>query len=64
MGVLTKKQLDEVWNQGLDQRVKRFHAFLVERGLMPLSVPEHLFSDHVYEVLLLKYFVKDEKVQQ
>jgi predicted SAM-dependent methyltransferase len=62
MGVLTKEQLDEVWREnGLERRMKRFHRFLIERGLLPMSVPEHLFLDHLYNEILVNFFVKGVK---
>lgn len=60
MGILTEKQLEEVWaKRGLKHRMKRFHRFLVERGLLPVSVPEHLFLDHIRNDILESFFVKD-----
>lgn len=59
MGVLTEDQINEVWNErGLKRRMKRFHKFLIERGLLPMSVPEHLFLDHFYNDILTNFFVK------
>jgi predicted SAM-dependent methyltransferase len=59
MGILTEEQLEEVWSdRGLEFRMKRFHKFLVERGLLAMSVPEYLFLDHLRNDILSSFFVR------
>lgn len=49
--MLTKEQLDNVWkDQGMKYRMRRFHAYLTDRGLMPY-INVNKFSSHVYELL-------------
>lgn len=65
LGVLTEEQLEKVWNEhGLEWRLRRFHKFLLERGLLPMSVPEHLFLDHIHDEILHNFFVKGVKEHQ
>ena len=60
MGVLTKEQLDQVWReQGMKYNMRRFHKYLMERGLLPY-INVNKFSHHVY-VLLDKFFVQGMK---
>lgn len=60
MGVLTKEQLDLVWNErGLKHRIGRLRGWLLQRGLHPFISAEKL-QRHVYEVLLA-FFVKDHE---
>lgn len=62
MGVLTDKQLEKVWDeQGMKHRIKRFYGFLTDRGLLPMSVPEDIFIDHIHNDILRKFFVKGVK---
>lgn len=62
MGFLTDKQLDQVWDeQGLKFRIKRLHGYLTDRGLLPMSVPEDIFCDHIHNDILRKFFVKGVK---
>ena len=62
MGMLTEEQLNKVWEeQGLKNRMVRFHKFLLERGLLPMSVPEYLFLDHIKTDILHGFFVKGVK---
>lgn len=65
MGVLTEEQLEKVWEEnGLNVRMKRFHKFLLERGLLPMSVPEHMFLDHFRNDILESFFVKGVKMHK
>lgn len=60
MGVLTEEQLKEVWERGgMKFNMRRFHAYLTERGLMPY-INVNKFSNHVYD-LLNKFFVQGLK---
>lgn len=60
MGVLTKEQLDEVWEkQGMKYNMRRFHQYLMERGLLPY-INVNKFSHHVYD-LLDKFMVQGMK---
>jgi len=59
MGVLSEEQLDHVWDEkGLRRRMIKFRKFLIERGLSPISVSEHIFLDHIKEEVLHAFFVK------
>ena len=59
MGVLTEEQLEDVWeNKGLKYKMTKFHKFLLERGLLPMSVPDYLFLDHMKNDILKNFFVK------
>lgn len=56
MGVLTKEQLDEVWHDlGMKYNVRRFHDYLLGRGLLPY-IDVNKLSKHVYR-LLYEFFV-------
>lgn len=62
MGILSQEELDKVWGeQGLKYRIKRFHGFLVERGLLEVAVPLYLFEDHIRNDILGRFFVKGVK---
>lgn len=65
VGVLTEEQLEQVWNdQGLETKLKRFHKFLLERGLLPMSVPEYLFLGHIKNSILHDFFVKGVRIDE
>ena len=58
MGVITNEELERVWEeQGLKHRISRFHGFLVDHGLLPLSVPEDMFTTHIKKDILKAFLV-------
>lgn len=59
LGFLTEEQLEQVWEeQGMRYRIDRFYRYLIDRGLLPMSVPADLFSDHIRNDILGKFLVK------
>lgn len=62
MGLLSAEEFEQVWEeQGLKHRIARFHQFLLERGLQPMSVPDYLFIEHVKDDILTAFLVKGVK---
>lgn len=57
MGLLTKEQVDQVWEDGLKYRLRRFHKYLLSFGLLPMSVPVYSFESHLKQ-LLVQFFVE------
>lgn len=63
-GVLSEEQLQRVWvAQGMKRRIERFYRYLVDRGLLPMSVPRDAFMQHFHDDLLQKFFVYGVKEQ-
>jgi hypothetical protein len=49
---ITQEDLDYIWNEnGFKYRISRFHKYLTQRGLLPLSVPKDHFINHFKEIL-------------
>jgi hypothetical protein len=59
MGLLTKEQVDEVWDEGgMKHNVHRLYKFLRAHGLLPMSVPLYNFQAAIKKRLLIDFFVK------
>lgn len=57
MGLLTEEQINQVWEDGLKHRIRRFYNYLLSFGLLPMSVPVYSFESHV-KLLLVQFFVE------
>lgn len=61
MGLITEKQLEEVWiHRGLRAETGRLWEHLVSYGLMPMTVPQVAFLNLVRERLFGDYLIREK----
>jgi len=59
MGALTEEQVEEIWEgNGLKFHVERMYVYLIQNGLMPMTVQKHTFLNNFRKRILTNFLVK------